>query len=153
MFDRYLRGLPIAVSVLIVVTVAVGAVTASPAVSDPEGCAGEPATTYSATAAGNDATGTVEYSSSGGVQSGAFAISTNRLVGHPSVIIEALTSTPVENVPDPGIEFRPQTRPTPPYTLAMQEDFWKNPVADTVVLTFDLVAADARVRLRQALDG
>jgi CshA-type fibril repeat protein len=113
-------------------------------------CAGEPATAYTASMAGNNASGTI----SRGSQTANFSIDTTKLVNHSSIAVSAINSG------DVGIEFRPQTWANG-FDIGSRRDLydarWANPSADAAALTFDVSnlvgTGSARVRLRQVLDG
>jgi CshA-type fibril repeat protein len=113
-------------------------------------CAGEPATAYTSSMAGNNASGTI----SRGSQAANFTIDTTKIVNHSSIEVSAVNSG------DVGIEFRPQSWGfgfpigTHPERYL---DRWTNKSADTAALTFDVTdlvgSGPARVRLRQVLGG
>ena len=109
-------------------------------------CAGEPATAYSASMAGDNASGTI----SRGAQTANYSIATTQLVNHPNIVVTAVNSG------DVGIEFRPQTQGLTANS-SEQNARWSNKSADTAALTFDVSnlvgSGPARVRLRQTLDG
>lgn len=113
-------------------------------------CAGDPATAYTSSMAGNNASGTIAR----GTQSADFSITTTQLVNHSSISVAAI------NTGDVGIEFRPQSWASGFNIGSHPERYsgrWTNPSADAASLTFDVSnivgSGPARVRLRQTLDG
>ena len=113
-------------------------------------CAGDPATAYTSSMAGNNASGTIAR----GTQSADFSITTTQLVNHSSISVAAI------NTGDVGIEFRPQSWGAGFNIGSHPERYagrWANPSADAAALTFDVAnlvgSGPARVRLRQTLDG
>jgi CshA-type fibril repeat protein len=120
------------------------------AVSANNVCAGEPATAYTASMAGNNASGTIAR----GSQTADFTIDTTKIVNHSSIEVSAVNSG------DVGIEFRPQSWATG-FNIGTEPgryaDRWANPTGDAAALTFDVSnlvgSGSARVRLRQVLGG
>jgi CshA-type fibril repeat protein len=113
-------------------------------------CAGDPATAYTASMAGNNASGTI----SRGSQAANFTIDTTKIVNHSSIEVSAVNSG------DVGIEFRPQSWGAGFNIGSHPERYagrWANPSADAAALTFDVAnlvgSGPARVRLRQTLAG
>ena len=147
MVTRVLRPAVLAISAsLVMVAVALPSTSATATGQDP--CDGEPATSYTLTNAtvgvGDVHEGEVTFESAGITRVADFTIATHDILGHPDVQINGVSGA------DPGIEYRPQTRPTAPADVI---NYWTNRIADTVVLTFDVDAEEGRVRLRQALDS
>ena len=116
------------------------------AADDGDTCLGDPATAYTVTRSGNDASGAVTFTAPGSPAVTAdYTLTTAGLVGHPSVDVTIVN----RNRFGDGIEYVPQMRAN------LGTDWGVSRFSDAVTATFDVeVDAEgsaARVRLVQVL--